>query len=270
MTTPSVFRFHVGEFDCACLLDGEEALNALTTFGGAPPERLAALFGVTEAEPAVPFFVNILYAKTLAHQLLVDTGIGSAIPGVQGLLPDSLRALGVEPSAIDRVVLTHGHLDHISGLIDQAGALQFPNARYTMWRDEWDEYVAGNGRETQLAIESYVDFIDAETELEPGVRVVPAFGHTPHQAAVWLESGGEALLHAADALHHPVQVAHHEIYALADAQPETAFATRKALVNEAAERGALLMAYHFPFPGVGRLAEGTWTPLTAIKRRFSA
>src|SRR5688572_27110234 len=111
MTAPSVFRFRVGEFDCACLLDEEQLLNGLTTFTGASQDTLAALLEVTEAEPSVPFFINILLVKTPAHQLLVDTGIGDAVPGVQGRLLNSLRALGVEPAEIDRVILTHGHLD---------------------------------------------------------------------------------------------------------------------------------------------------------------
>lgn len=50
-----------------------------------------------------------LFVKTAEHRVLFDTGQGRALPG-------NLRTLGLDPSAIDQVVLSHGHYDHTGGL----------------------------------------------------------------------------------------------------------------------------------------------------------
>jgi len=97
--------------------------------------------------------------------------------------------------------------------------------------------------------------IDHESEILPGLCVLPAPGHTLGHIALLLESGGERLLHIVDCAHNPAQVSHTDWSPLYDMQPDVSAQTRKALFERAARENILVMAYHFPFPGLGRVIE---------------
>jgi glyoxylase-like metal-dependent hydrolase (beta-lactamase superfamily II) len=63
--------------------------------------------------------------------VLVDTGIGTQMPGIVGLLPQQLAALNIRPEEISVVLMTHLHVDHIGGAFDPAsGRAIFPNAKF--------------------------------------------------------------------------------------------------------------------------------------------
>jgi glyoxylase-like metal-dependent hydrolase (beta-lactamase superfamily II) len=258
MTSTAGFRFTIGEFECLCLDDGTGPRDALGVLRGASPEIIADLIRHYDPDPAaVPWSRNLLYVRTADHHVLIDTGLG------QSNLAERLALAGVEAAQIDHVVLTHGHGDHISGITDESGTLLFPNARFVMWRGEWDlciqranqpEKPDAAARKNLFPIEDRVDLIDAEAEIVPGLRLIAAPGHTPFHAAVWIESNGEALLHIADAMHHPAQIELPEIYAQFDAQPEVATETRSALLQRIGTHdNAWLLAYHFAHPGLGRV-----------------
>lgn len=50
-----------------------------------------------------------LYIETKSHRLLVDTG-------ANGLFLENAKRLGIDISAVDTLVITHGHFDHGGGL----------------------------------------------------------------------------------------------------------------------------------------------------------
>jgi glyoxylase-like metal-dependent hydrolase (beta-lactamase superfamily II) len=74
------------------------------------------------------------------------------------------------------------------------------------------------------------------------------------------------LLHVADAVRHPVQMAHPDWNGSLDSFPAESVATRRRLLSQAAQDRSLLFAAHLPFPGVGWVeAKGdswTWRPMT--------
>jgi glyoxylase-like metal-dependent hydrolase (beta-lactamase superfamily II) len=195
-------------------------------------------------------------------------------PGA-GNLPEVLQENGVEPASIDRVIITHGHGDHVGGLMRE-GAPVYPNARISMWKSEW-EYWRGEATKAEnpaeaiqrnlLPLQDRIDLVDSESEILPGVCVIPALGHTLGHIAVLLESGGQRLLHVVDAMHNPVQVEHPNWSPAFDMQPDVSAKTRRALMERAAPQHTPLLAYHFRFPGMGHLTPSgdswLWEPILA-------
>jgi N-acyl homoserine lactone hydrolase len=103
---------------------------------------------------------------------------------------NALRTAGVDPQDVELVVLTHLHWDH-AGNCDL-----FPDARIVVQRSEL-RYAIAPGRffrrsflapESGWGVPPYlspnIETVDGEVELAPGLRVVPAPGHTPGSHAV--------------------------------------------------------------------------------------
>jgi glyoxylase-like metal-dependent hydrolase (beta-lactamase superfamily II) len=244
------FAFRVGELDCWSVSDGTHAFPAANFFENAPPEELDAALsrhGVRDGQVAAPFCCLV------AGRVLIDAGFGDIGPKT-GQAPARLRGAGIE---IETILLSHGHADHA------AGALAFPDARLLISRAEFDfwfspasEIAGARGvlaRRTLAALRERFEFFDAGDEVLPGLRAIPAPGHTPHNLAIEIRSNGEAALYVADAIAHPIHLERPEWYPNADLDPVTAVATRRALLARAAAENMLVCAYHMPFPGVGRI-----------------
>jgi len=204
------------------------------------------------------------------HRVLVDTG-GDGLGPNTGKLLQNLQAERISPRDIDTVILTHGHPDHIGGNTVDGSESAFPNARFVMWKDEWDfwtseraeleldehvrEVLLKFARKNLPPIQSQLDLIDHETEIVPGIKAVAAPGHTPGHMALAIASGGEQLLYISDAVLHPIHLEQPEWYAAVDFAPEQVVATRHRLLNRAAGEKALVLAFHFPFPGLGHVIQ---------------
>jgi len=285
-----VYRFKVGDFECMAVSDGSLTYAppmfpppATILFSNAPTEVLARVLGEHDLQPEQwtewisPY--TCLLVNTADHLVLVDTGAGGLAPST-GRLNLNLKAAGIEPDDIDTIILTHAHPDHIGGNIDSEGMLTFPNARYVMWKGEWDFWTS---EEAALKLDEHakimlafaqrnlppirdrLDLVDHETEILPGVRAVAAPGHTPGHMAVAISSRRQQLLCISDTVLHPVHLEQPEWYAVVDFDPKQVVATRRRLLNKATVEKALVIAFHFPFPGLGHVVQkGTgwqWRPI---------
>jgi len=79
--------------------------------------------------------------------------------------------------------------------------------------------------------------------------------------ALLLESDGRQMLNLGDAALHPLHLKYPHWQNGFDLLPDRALATRRALLATAAAEEMHVMAFHFPFPSVGRIAalsEGGW------------
>lgn len=259
-------RFQIGGFRALVIQDGGRpgSLEAMIKrYPDVPQEALenaARELGIDWE--AIELSRNILLLDTGSQRVLVDAGEGIG----DGQLTDALPAAGISPETVDTIILTHGHGDHIGGLTDAEGRLLYPNARYVMWKTEWDfmlelaqqvedpDYAAFI-RRNLLPIQDRISLIESETDIQPGIRALPAPGHTVGHMALLIESGGERLLHIVDAAHHPAQITYTDWSPRFDRQPELARVTRRTLIERAARENLPVMTYHFPFPGLGRVVQ---------------
>ena len=289
-----IYRFKLGDFQCIAVSDGTHTYApstfpppAIFLFANAPRERLEQtlrehnLYPEQWAEWVSPYIC--LAVNTGQHQVLVDTGADGLDPNT-GKLIQNLKAVGIAPEDIDTVIITHGHPDHIGGNTDSEGRPTFRNARYVMWHDEWhfwtseqaetklDEHVREVllkfARKNLPPIQGQLELVNHETEIVFGIRALVAPGHTPGHMALAISSGGEQLLCVSDAVLHPIHLEQPDWYSAVDFAPEQVVATRRGLLKRAAAEKALVLAFHFPFPGLGHVSQSgdtwQWQPISTI------
>jgi len=285
-----VYRFNVGDFECLTISDGTFTYAppliprpAAFLFANAPKELLDQALRNHGIQPeqwrefATPF--TCVMVNTGKHKVLVDTGADGLTP-TTGRLLLNLQAVGIRTSDIDTVILTHGHEDHVGGNTDAQGKPTFPKARYVMWKEEWTFWTSeqaeklyekselADTRKKLLPIQHQLDLLDHEAETVPGISAIAAPGHTFGHIAVAISSNAEQLLCVSDAFLHPIHIEHPEWYAAHEVAPEQLIKTRHYLLNRAATDKALMMVFHFPFPGLGRVVEKgigwQWQPIQPL------
>ncbi|SEA48889.1 Glyoxylase, beta-lactamase superfamily II [Leifsonia sp. 21MFCrub1.1] len=209
-----------------------------------------------------------------APVVLVDAGLGPALDPmpdgmmlVGGQLLTGLHAAGVAPAEITDVVITHFHLDHVGWLFGRDARPIFPNARVWFGAAEWAHFVNGPG---EMAPHIEAGFraaegtpalrpVETDVVVAPGVRAVPAPGHTPGHLAVVAESGGERLLLLGDSITIPQQMAEDGWRSMGDVDAAIAERTRQALWAQLAEPGTTGVGAHFPELRSGRVVAGEWS-----------
>ena len=289
------YRFDVGSFHCIAVSDGTLAYAPPTfppppvfLFANAPREPLGEILRGYDlqleqwAEWVSPYICLVI--DTGKHRVLVDTGAGGLGPNT-GRILQNLKSEDIEPGDIDTVILTHGHPDHIGGNTDSAGKLVFTKAQYIMWKDEWDfwnseeatlkleehvrEVLVGCARRNLPPIRGQLVLIDRETEVLPGIQAIDAPGHTPGHMALSISSEGEQLLCVSDAVLHPIHLNRPEWHAAIDLDPGQVEATRRRILSKAATEKAVILAFHFSFPGLGRVTQSKeawqWQPIKTTK-----
>jgi len=277
---PGFYRFALGDFKVTVLSDGTAPRN-VPNIMSKPDEVREAYAAAHEALP-VELSINCFLIDTGTHRMLVDTGAGELFGATSGQLVANLRASDYRPEDIDVILLTHIHGDHSGGL-SIGGQRVFPNA--TVYVDHHDpDYwlsasveakVAANRRTTfqqsHKTVDPYIDAgklrtFDGATELFPGVRTVPEYGHTPGLTGYLIESRGQRLLLWGDIVHSAeVQFRDPSVTVEYDVDPRQAIVSREHILSDAAKQGYLVGGAHISFPGLGHVraeqAGYSWAPV---------
>ncbi len=272
--------FQVGSIRCTVLSDGYFSYPAPWFFPKIEPERVSqALESHHMPQERILSPFTCLLIESGRDVVLVDTGGGTAFPA-SGALVARLEMAGIRPGDVETVILTHAHADHIGGSVNAAGRPTFPNARHILSDLEWDFWMVGRAdlrglrvpvqvqdsmrataRRCLHTLRFQIEPITGETEIVPGVRALPSPGHTPGHLAILISSDGEHLLNVADAAVHPMHLEEPAWENGFDLSAGVAVSSRRFLLERVVAERMHLMAFHFPFPSVGRVTarpEGGW------------
>jgi len=215
--------------------------------------------------------------------VIVDTGVGNDrprphMPPLDHLNTGFLTALqsaGIDRNAVDVVINTHIHSDHVgwnTRLDDDNWVPTFPNARYLAPAADY-RYFAPDGlaatqsprteeeatqqRGNQLVFGDSVLPVDEAGQLicwsddyqvSESLRLRPAPGHTPGSSVLWLDAGQPAVF-VGDLTHSPVQLRRPADACAFDVNASAAAVTRRRIFTEAAAAGATMIPAHYPGRG---------------------
>jgi len=279
------YGFRIGDIRATVVSDGTLSGN-VRIYASNPPasdlqRTLSDAFLPTDT---LTINLNTLLLETGGRKVLIEAGAGKTMGPNGGALFANLDGIGVRPEQIDAIVVTHTHPDHVGNLRRDDGAAAFPNAAVHVPEADWTFFVrnepdlsrqpmADDFRRRFIAnIKRSVEPIARTAilyrpgrEVLPGVTPVEAAGHTPGMAALLIHSGSDQLLVTSDAAYDPLLNMEKLWRPGPDLDPDAAERVRKALFDRAAADKLLVLGFHFPFPGLGRIkADGNayrWTPV---------
>ena len=269
---PGVYRYNLGSYQLTALYDGVWYVPLDEKFirNASSAEVDAALAAAFLPPRILPVSFTALLVNTGAKLVLIDTGTAGQIADTAGSLLDNFRVAGIDPKAVDTILISHFHPDHIDGIKTKDGTKIFPNAEIAVPAPEWDFWMNdANMSKAEGALKRY--FLNARRifrdiarevrrftpggEVAPGIASVAAFGHTPGHCAFAIHSGSQSLLAMSDTVRNPYLFARHPDWQPAfDMDGPQAVETRRKMLDRVAADRMLIEAYHFPFPAHGHIA----------------
>ncbi len=264
-------RFQLGGTEMIILSDGQLHLGVPSeSFPQAPTEEVrTAVAGDGHANGEFVLEQNCVVVRRGDRVALIDTGMGpnTLFGPTTGLLTDRLTAAGVVPGSVTDVVLTHAHLDHAGGVLGRDGGPAFPRAQIHVTQADFEFWTNADSvpassfvakivkgvAEALLPFRERIVFYKPGAEPVPGLVSIHTPGHTLGHCSIAVVDGKESVIVAGDALHHSMQMLHPDWQFAGDADGGTAVASRRKLLDMAATDGIPFFAFHFAYPGVGRV-----------------
>jgi glyoxylase-like metal-dependent hydrolase (beta-lactamase superfamily II) len=267
--SPRVETFTVGRLTIHAIQCGGQKLDGGAMFGVVPKPLWERRITADERN-RIQLGMRCLLIEHERGLVLVDNGAGNKenqkfhdIYGVENagaerrtLLEDGLRSLSVKPDDIALMIDTHLHFDHAGGntWVDDAGTVwpTFPNARYVVQRGEYEWATHTNERTgasyfphnfAPVVAAGQFDFVAGETEIWPGIRLIPTPGHTPHHQSVLIENEDARAFYPADLTPTAAHIPLPWIMGY-DVEPLRTLETKRVILKRAVEENWLVIFEH--------------------------
>jgi glyoxylase-like metal-dependent hydrolase (beta-lactamase superfamily II) len=254
-----------GGFEIRAVDTGRFRLDGGAMFG-VVPKALWQKTDPADEKNRIEMHMRALYAEGRGRRILVDSGAGTKLDEkfvdiyameARGLR-EALGGEGIDPDSITDAVATHLHFDHGGGYTyyDSSGelSLALPNATHHVQRKQWEAAKSPNEKdrasffpENFLPLEEAgkLDLLDGESEILPGVRVMPTEGHTPGHQIVLFGEGEGTVMYCGDLIPLASHVNLPWIMAY-DHFPLSTLEEKKRLLGEAADNRWILFFEHDP------------------------
>jgi glyoxylase-like metal-dependent hydrolase (beta-lactamase superfamily II) len=270
MSQAGIYRFKLGAFDVTTILDGSLERPPHPTFGANQSAEAVAELARSNGVSATAY--DHVYVPTLVDTgrelVLFDTGNGKGRDPAVGKLPELMVQAGYKPGQVDVVVITHGHPDHINGLVTD-GKPSYPNAEVMMPGPEWDfwmddgnmsrapEAMKGafaNVRRVFGIVGSKMTKYEPGKDVAPGIASMAAHGHSPGHTVHIVSSGNSRLMIQGDLTTLPqLFVRNPGWHVMFDMDASKAEETRRRVYDRVAADRIPVQGYHFPFPAVAHI-----------------
>ena len=269
------YRTKLGTLELTVVTDGVRVFPLPDTFvRNAKKDEVNAALRAAFMKPdemVIPF--NPTVVNTGSKLVLIDTGSGpgalAQTKGAVGQCHGNLAAAGIQASAIDTVIISHFHGDHINGLLTADGKPAFTNAEVMVPAAEWafwmDDANMGkapeaaqaafkNARRVFGALGNKVTQYQGDKELVPGITSVSTPGHSPGHTSFVIASGDQSLFWQADVTNAPALfVRNPGWHVMFDMDGPAAEATRRKVYDRLAADRQMMAGFHFPFPAIAHI-----------------
>lgn len=256
-------QLQVGRATLTWLRGGVNFLDAGAMFGVVPKVLWSRKYPHNDETNLIELRTDPILLQLDGKNFLIDTGMGNNKLtnkqirnfGVleESFINESLAELGLDVSNINKILMTHLHFDHASGLTKKVG-----NTYESVFQDtpiytsaiEWDEMRNPNIRSVNTywkmnweSIQDQVQPFNKEIELAEGLKLIHTGGHSAGHSIIVFEDGEDCFIHMADIM--PTHGHQNKLWALAyDDYPVTSVHQKEKWMAYGYKRNAWFTYYH--------------------------
>ncbi|MBN8966208.1 MAG: MBL fold metallo-hydrolase, partial [Rhizobiales bacterium] len=266
---PGWYRYKVGGYEITVVTDGRSVFKLPDTFvSNVKKDQVnEALIAAHMDKDMMTIPYTPIVINTGSKLIVMDTGTGEGnlerSKGSSGQFHRNLAASGIDRNAVDLVVISHFHGDHINGLVKPDGSPAFPNAEILVPSVEWKYFmddgemsrqtsermkgVFAGTRKVFDALQRKVTPYDAGKEVAPGITAVATPGHTPGHTSYVVSSGSATVYVQADVTNLPALFARNPgWHAFFDQDANMAEATRRKVYDMLVADKMMVQGSHYP------------------------
>lgn len=264
------YKYKVGSLEVTAIYDGiwRKPHDPAFIKDVSVDDTKAALAKAGLTTEFMPIPLTVVVLKMNGRTIMMDAGSGVGQWQANAThLPANMKAAGIDYKAIDTILISHFHPDHVWGLMEKGtNNPVFPNAElivnateYNWWTDPSRLAKLPEGRKPagKRIAENFPKWknwklVDDGAEVVPGIRLMAAPGHTPGHSVYHVDAGAEQFLVSADTMYVPALLAPHpEWQGAYDQDGPMAISTRHRIIDQVIADNVRICGSHFPFPGTG-------------------